>query len=55
VAHACGKTATFMRKPIFGGNGWGMQCHFSIWKDGKTMMPGNQYADLPETCLHCSC
>jgi glutamine synthetase len=52
VAHAYGKTATFMPKPVFGDNGSGMHCHFSIWKDGKTQMAGNQYADLSETCLY---
>jgi glutamine synthetase len=52
VAHAYGKTATFMPKPVFGDNGSGMHCHFSIWKDGKTQMSGNQYADLSETCLY---
>jgi glutamine synthetase len=52
VAHAYGKTATFMPKPVYGDNGTGMHCHFSIWNDGKPMFAGNQYADLSETCLH---
>ncbi len=52
VAHSYGKTATFMPKPVFGDNGSGMHCHFSIWKEGKTMMSGNQYADLSENCLY---
>ncbi|MHC5653251.1 type I glutamate--ammonia ligase [Stappia sp.] len=52
VAHAYGKTATFMPKPIFGDNGTGMHVHQSIWKDGKPVFAGNQYADLSETCLY---
>ncbi|MBB4302569.1 glutamine synthetase [Rhodobium orientis] len=51
VAHAYGKTATFMPKPVFGDNGTGMHCHQSIWKDGAPVFAGNQYADLSEECL----
>tara|TARA_R110000868_G_scaffold116677_4_gene310379 strand:- start:1751 stop:3160 length:1410 start_codon:yes stop_codon:yes gene_type:complete len=51
VAHAWGKTATFMPKPVYGDNGTGMHCHQSIWKDGMPLFAGNQYADLSEDCL----
>lgn len=52
VAHAYGKTATFMPKPIKGDNGSGMHSHQSLWKDGKPLFAGNGYADLSETCLY---
>ncbi len=52
TANAYGKTATFMPKPVYGDNGTGMHVHQSIWKDGKPVFAGNQYADLSEDCLY---
>jgi len=51
VAHAYGKTATFMPKPVYGDNGTGMHVHQSIWKDGNPLFAGDEYAGLSETCL----
>jgi glutamine synthetase len=52
VANSYGKSATFMPKPVYGDNGSGMHVHQSIWKDGKPVFAGNEYADLSETCLY---
>ena len=52
VAHAYGKTATFMAKPVAEDNGTGMHVHQSIWKDGASLFAGNGYADLSEDCLY---
>ncbi|WPZ22963.1 type I glutamate--ammonia ligase [Sulfitobacter faviae] len=51
VAHAYGKSATFMPKPVFGDNGSGMHVNMSIWKDGKPLFAGDKYADLSQEAL----
>ncbi len=52
VAHAYGKSATFMPKPVVDDNGSGMHVHQSIFKDGKPTFAGNGYADLSENALY---
>jgi glutamine synthetase len=39
-------------KPVYGDNGSGMHVHQSIWKSGKPMFAGKQYADLSQDCLY---
>ncbi len=51
VAHAYGRSATFMPKPIKGDNGTGMHVNMSIWKDGKPLFAGDRYADLSQEAL----
>jgi len=52
VAKRHGKTVTFMPKPLFGDNGTGMHTHQSIWKDGKPLFAGNEYAGISKMCLY---
>ncbi|HUA48581.1 MAG TPA: type I glutamate--ammonia ligase [Solirubrobacteraceae bacterium] len=53
AAHAAGKTATFMPKPIFQENGSGMHVHQSLWKDDDPLMYGaDGYAHLSDLAKH---
>ena len=52
IAHAYGKTATFMPKPLVGDNGNGMHVHQSLAKGGVNLFTGNLYGGLSETALY---
>ena len=52
VAHAYGKSATFMPKPIKDDNGSGMHTHISIWNGKEPLFAGNGYAGLSDMALY---
>jgi glutamine synthetase len=52
IAHAYGKTATFMPKPLVGDNGSGMHVHQSLFKNGENLFSGDGYGGLSDTALY---
>ena len=52
VAHAFGKTATFMPKPLVNDNGNGMHVHQSLAKDGENLFSGDGYGGLSDAALY---
>jgi glutamine synthetase len=52
VAHAYGKTATFMPKPLVGDNGSGMHVHQSLAKGGKNLFTGDLYGGLSQIAMY---
>jgi glutamine synthetase len=52
VAKRASKSVTFMAKPIFEDNGSGMHTHMSLWKAGKPLFAGKEYAGLSTMAIH---
>ena len=52
VAHAYGKTATFMPKPLVNDNGNGMHVHQSLAKGDKNLFAGDLYGGLSQEALY---
>lgn len=52
VARQHGKTVTFMPKPLYADNGSGMHTHQSLWKNGKPLFAGKEYAGLSQMALY---
>jgi glutamine synthetase len=52
IARKHGKTVTLMPKPLYGDNGSGMHTHQSLWKKGKPLFAGKEYAGLSQMALY---
>ena len=52
VARRHGKTVCLMPKPLFGDNGSGMHTHQSLWKGGRPLFAGKEYAGLSQMALY---
>jgi glutamine synthetase len=49
IAHACGKSATFMAKPYFADAGSSCHIHSSLWSaDGRSLMSSDGHGDDPD-------
>jgi len=52
VGRRAGKSVTFMPKPIYDDNGSGMHTHVSLWKGGKPLFAGKEYAGLSKMAMY---
>ena len=52
VAHAYGKTATFMPKPLVGDNGNGAHVHQSLANGGENIFTGDGYGGLSQSAFY---
>ena len=52
IARKHGKTVTLMPKPLYGDNGSGMHTHQSLWKKGRPLFAGKEYAGLSQMALY---
>ncbi|HEY1067926.1 MAG TPA: glutamine synthetase, partial [Pirellulales bacterium] len=52
VAKKYNKTVTFMPKPLYGDNGSGMHCHFSLWRGSEPLFAGGGYAGMSDLAMY---
>ncbi|MGF1562682.1 MAG: type I glutamate--ammonia ligase [Geminicoccaceae bacterium] len=52
TAAAYQKSATFMAQPLGEGPGQSLHVHQALWKAGKPLFAGTDYADVSQICLH---
>ena len=52
IASRCGKSATFMPKPLWNDNGSGLHLRMTLWDDSNPLFAGTGYGGLSETAMY---